>query len=164
MCPGVDSASKNEYQLIPEGKGGRYVRLTTYHFHVPMSINLGTLSSCGPVQVCKWDSYLFTAQTSDSALRTSDRATACQCYILTVKRYPMHGICSIMLLVQGCRNYCTRAQNGTRHSLLSQLRFTFFARPNVSIFWLICVYTHIYDCVQTKWITVANKQHCIAKC
>ena len=28
VCPGVDSASKNEYQDIPGGKGGRCVRLT----------------------------------------------------------------------------------------------------------------------------------------
>ena len=29
MCSGVDSASKNEYQDIPGGKGGRCVRVTT---------------------------------------------------------------------------------------------------------------------------------------
>jgi hypothetical protein len=29
MCPGVDSASKNEYQGIPGGKDGRCVRVTT---------------------------------------------------------------------------------------------------------------------------------------
>ena len=29
MCPGVDSASKNEYQDTPGGKGGRCVRVTT---------------------------------------------------------------------------------------------------------------------------------------
>ena len=29
MCPGVDSASKNEYQDIPGGKRGRCVRVTT---------------------------------------------------------------------------------------------------------------------------------------
>jgi hypothetical protein len=28
-CPGVDSASKNEYQDIPGSIDGRYVRLTT---------------------------------------------------------------------------------------------------------------------------------------
>jgi hypothetical protein len=33
MCPGVDSAIKNEYQNTPEGKDGRCVRLTTYHLH-----------------------------------------------------------------------------------------------------------------------------------
>jgi hypothetical protein len=29
MCPGVDSASKNEYQDITGGKDGRCVRMTT---------------------------------------------------------------------------------------------------------------------------------------
>jgi hypothetical protein len=29
MCPGVDSASKNEYQDLPVGKDGRCVRVTT---------------------------------------------------------------------------------------------------------------------------------------
>jgi hypothetical protein len=49
MCPGVDSASKNDYQVNPGGKGGRCVRLTTYHLHVPMSRNLGALTSWNPV-------------------------------------------------------------------------------------------------------------------
>jgi hypothetical protein len=49
MCPGVDSASKNEYQVNPGVKGGRCVRLTTYHLHVPMSRNLGALTSWNPV-------------------------------------------------------------------------------------------------------------------
>jgi hypothetical protein len=49
MCPGVDSASKNEYQVNPGGKGGRCVRLTTYHLHVPMSRNLGAITSWNPV-------------------------------------------------------------------------------------------------------------------
>jgi hypothetical protein len=31
MCPGIDSASKNEYQDILGGKDGRCVRMTTYH-------------------------------------------------------------------------------------------------------------------------------------
>jgi hypothetical protein len=49
MCPGVESASKNEYQVNLGGKGGRYVRLTTYHIHVPMSRNLEALTSWNPV-------------------------------------------------------------------------------------------------------------------
>jgi hypothetical protein len=49
MCPGVDSASENEYQVNPGGKYGRCIRLTTYHLHVPMSKNLGTLTSWNPV-------------------------------------------------------------------------------------------------------------------
>jgi hypothetical protein len=49
MCPGFDSASKNEYQINPGGKSGRCVMLTTYHLHVPMSRNLGALTSWNPV-------------------------------------------------------------------------------------------------------------------
>jgi hypothetical protein len=49
VCPGIDSAPKNEYQANPEGKGGRCVRLTTYHLQVPMSRNLGALTSWNPV-------------------------------------------------------------------------------------------------------------------
>ena len=33
MYPGVDSASKNEYQDTHGGKDDRCVRLTTYHLH-----------------------------------------------------------------------------------------------------------------------------------
>jgi hypothetical protein len=29
MCPGVDSAPKNEYQEVPGGKDGRCIRVTT---------------------------------------------------------------------------------------------------------------------------------------
>jgi len=45
--PGVDSASnRNEYrEYFLGGKGGRCVRLTTYHHPVPLSRNLGTLTS-----------------------------------------------------------------------------------------------------------------------
>jgi len=63
MCPGVDSASKNEYQVNPGGKGGRCVRLTTYHLHVPMS-NLGALTSRNPVGLFRpvmGQLYLFVA-------------------------------------------------------------------------------------------------------
>jgi hypothetical protein len=49
MCPGVDSVSKNKYQVNPGGKSGRCVRLTTYHLHMPMSRNLGALISWKPV-------------------------------------------------------------------------------------------------------------------
>jgi hypothetical protein len=49
MWPGVDSASETEYQVNPGGKGDRCVRLTTYHLHVPMSRNLGALTSWNPV-------------------------------------------------------------------------------------------------------------------
>jgi len=49
--PGVDSASnRNEYQEYFLGiKSGRCVRLTTYHHPVPLSRNLGTLTSWNPL-------------------------------------------------------------------------------------------------------------------
>jgi hypothetical protein len=49
LTPGVDSVSDNEYQVNPGGKGGRCLSLTTYHLHVPMSRNLGALTSWNPV-------------------------------------------------------------------------------------------------------------------
>ena len=55
ICSGVDSGSKNEYRDTPGGKGGRCVRLTAYHLHVPIvkkSGGLNLLESCGPVQAC----------------------------------------------------------------------------------------------------------------
>jgi len=55
MCPGVDSASKNEYQDNPGDKGGGCVRLITYYLHVPIvkkSGGLNLLEPCGPVQAC----------------------------------------------------------------------------------------------------------------
>ena len=49
--PGVDLVSnRNEYQeYFLGGKGGRCLRLTTYHHPVPLSQNLGTLNSWSPV-------------------------------------------------------------------------------------------------------------------
>ena len=35
--------------VFPGGKGGRCVRLRTYHHPVPLSWNLGTLTSCNPL-------------------------------------------------------------------------------------------------------------------
>ena len=63
MCPGVDSASKNEYHVNPRGKGGRCVRLTTYHTYVPISRNLGALTSWNPAGLFRpvmGQIYLFT--------------------------------------------------------------------------------------------------------
>jgi hypothetical protein len=45
-CPGL---TKNEYHDTPEGKEGRCVWLTTYHLQVPMSWNLGALTSQNPL-------------------------------------------------------------------------------------------------------------------
>jgi hypothetical protein len=53
MCPGVDSAFKNEYQDNPEGKDGRCVRPKTYHIHVLIvkkSGGLNLLEPCGSVR------------------------------------------------------------------------------------------------------------------
>jgi hypothetical protein len=60
MWPGVDSASKNEYQVNPGGKGGRCVRLSNYHLDVPMSRNLNLLEPCGPVQACNGTAFTHT--------------------------------------------------------------------------------------------------------
>jgi hypothetical protein len=49
MCPGVDSTSKNYYQVNPGVKGARCIRLTTYNIHVLISRDLGALTSCNPV-------------------------------------------------------------------------------------------------------------------
>ena len=55
----VPCPSKNEYQDNPGGEGGRWVRLTTYHPHVPIvkkSGGLNLLEPCGPVmgQLLQW--------------------------------------------------------------------------------------------------------------
>jgi hypothetical protein len=47
--PGVDSASKNEYQDTAGGKDGRCVWLTTYYLQMPMSQNLEALTSQNPL-------------------------------------------------------------------------------------------------------------------
>ena len=51
MVPGVDSASnRKDYQeYLLGGKGGRCLRLRTYHRAVPWSRNLGTLTSWNPL-------------------------------------------------------------------------------------------------------------------
>ena len=49
--PGVETNSnRNEYQEYFLGvKGGRSVRMTTYHYPVPLSRNMGTLTSWNPL-------------------------------------------------------------------------------------------------------------------
>jgi hypothetical protein len=48
--PGVDSTSnRNVPGVFPGGKGGRCVRLTTYQHPMPLSRNLGTLTSWNPL-------------------------------------------------------------------------------------------------------------------
>jgi hypothetical protein len=62
MCPGVDSASKNDYQVNPGGKGCLCVKLTTYHHTVPLSSNLGALTNPRHLWACTacYGSALFT--------------------------------------------------------------------------------------------------------
>jgi hypothetical protein len=62
MRPGVDSASKNEYQDTPGSKAGRCVRLTTYHLHVPNVKKIRGLNlpdPHGPVQACSGTALHF---------------------------------------------------------------------------------------------------------
>ena len=66
--PGVDSAcNRNEYQeYFLGGKVGQCVRLTTYHHPVPLSRNLGTLTSWNPLGHSRPVTgllYLFTPPT-----------------------------------------------------------------------------------------------------
>ena len=53
---------------IPRGKGGRYVRLTTYHHTVPLSRNIGALTlldPSGPAWPVTGVLYLYHPVTSD---------------------------------------------------------------------------------------------------
>jgi len=62
MCPEVDSVSKNEYQGNPGVKGGRCLRLTTYHLHVPIVKKFGGLNLLEPrgtVQACNETALLY---------------------------------------------------------------------------------------------------------
>jgi len=54
MCSQVDSASKNVYQVNPGGKGGLWVRMTTYQFQ---SGGLNLLEPCGPVEACNGTAF-----------------------------------------------------------------------------------------------------------
>ena len=58
--PGVDPASnRNEYQeYFLGGKGGRCVRLITYHHTVPLSRNLGALTSWNPLGLSRPEYFL----------------------------------------------------------------------------------------------------------
>ena len=48
LCHGVDSASKNEYQDIPRGKGGRCVRVTTLPPSCAMCLEIWNLNRPEP--------------------------------------------------------------------------------------------------------------------
>jgi len=94
MCPGVDSASKNEYRNNPGGKGGRCVRLTTYHLHVPTvkkSGGLNLLEPFGPVQACngtalyshKAGSILYPPNTISHSLQVFQSVCVCEVWPVT---------------------------------------------------------------------------------
>jgi len=79
------------------------------------------------------------------------------CDILTLKNASVkyvycvteRAICSLVTLVLDWRTFGTRAQNGTRYSLLSLFLFLL---PDQRLYIVnnICIYTHI-DCVQTVY-------------
>jgi len=52
MCPGVDSASKNEYQDIPGSKDGRCVRVTTLPVGQTTTNNAATTTLQGKTKGC----------------------------------------------------------------------------------------------------------------
>jgi hypothetical protein len=68
MCPGVDSASKKEYEELPGGKDGRCVRVTTYHLHCAgCREDPGVLTSWNPTSLPRLLAgylylYLYLAQ------------------------------------------------------------------------------------------------------
>ena len=67
MCPVVNSASKEmSTRDSPEGKGGRYVRLTTYHLCSAELLEIRGINLPGPPWVistacCGRDLYLYTS-------------------------------------------------------------------------------------------------------
>jgi hypothetical protein len=66
MCPGLDSASKNKYQVSPGGKGSWCVRLITYYLQVLIvkkSGGVNLLENCGPLQNSNGTALPFTRYT-----------------------------------------------------------------------------------------------------
>jgi len=90
MYPGVNSASKNEYRDTPGGKGGRCVRLTTYHLDVPIvekSVGRNLLEPCGPVQAYNGTALPFTYKAHTSK--------TCGCVYVFWVRGCYGGLCKI---------------------------------------------------------------------
>jgi len=79
--------------IFPGDKGGRCIRLTTYHYPVPLSRNLGTLTSWNPLGLSRpimgllYFTLLYSFVARFSKVRTVDSA-AC------VRR----GLCIVFLL------------------------------------------------------------------
>jgi hypothetical protein len=108
--PGVDLASKDEYQHTPGGKDSRCVWLTTYHLQVPMSWNLGALTSqnpLGPIRL-EWDYFFFTSL-ADFITVTMRHSTKRASNQLLCKRYEQEH-------VYDCRTCCFIYQYCKTHS------------------------------------------------
>jgi hypothetical protein len=92
MCPEVDSASKNEYQINPGGKDDRCVRLTTNHLNVPMSRNLGVLTSCNPVGLFRPVMGQQTAMCFEDNIPLNSSLNE-KCFRQNLQRKSKHTIC-----------------------------------------------------------------------
>jgi hypothetical protein len=89
MCPGVDSASKNEYQETAGGKGGRCVRLTTFHLHVPNVEKIRSLNLPDPLgQLRPVDGKLY--------LYNILRGKYCLCKFATLQIIISCGVCTFV--------------------------------------------------------------------
>ena len=97
--PGVDSASnRNEYQeYLLGGKGGLCIRLTTYHHPVPLSWNLGTLTSRKPLGHSRPVTGLLYQYPNCSG-STSNQAS-------TLAPFPI--LCSLLFIGHIITLYCT---------------------------------------------------------
>jgi hypothetical protein len=78
MCPGVDSASKNEYQETYGGKDGRFVRMTT----LPPSLcriekirSLNLPDPQGPAQACSGNTLPYGTEKQHAHLGQEQSST-----------------------------------------------------------------------------------------
>ena len=81
--------------VFPGGKGGRCIRLTTYHHPVPLLRNLGTLTSWNPLGLSRplmGLLYLFThiwcCQTTDGPLLNVSLTFFAVCHVLHIIVWP----------------------------------------------------------------------------
>jgi hypothetical protein len=73
MCPGADSASKNEYQDTHGGKDGRCVRLTTYHLLVPNVKKIRGLNLPGTALLLLYNGIVASVLTIYNLQFTTDK-------------------------------------------------------------------------------------------
>ena len=112
----------------------------------------------GPWSKCHTaEQQILVSTVQNSVSKATDAPYLCTT-AQTQRRYTGQNI-----LLQGCRTYSMRAQNGTQLSRLSHF-FSFFlsfARPaSLHCEEYLYMYTHIWLCTDCVWITVATKQHC----